>query len=56
MVNMHFPAAFLERYSLDRKAEFLLANAVTLSDYVEARRAVHEFGLDPDSILARFGE
>jgi hypothetical protein len=55
-MHSNFPAAFVERYSLDRKAEFLLANAATLSDYVEARRAVHEFGLDLDSILARFGE
>jgi AbrB family looped-hinge helix DNA binding protein len=40
----------VERYSAERKAEFLLANAVSAADYREARKAVRRLGLDPDSI------
>jgi len=40
----------VERYSPERKAEFLLATAVTHSDYRRARKAVRKLGLDPDSI------
>ena len=40
----------VERYSPERKAEFLLSNATNAKDYREARKAVRELGLDPDSI------
>ena len=40
----------VERYSPERKAEFLLSNAVDDADYRKARRAVRKLGLDPDSI------
>ena len=40
----------IERYTAERKAEFLLANATNASDYRQARKAVHDLGLDPDSI------
>jgi len=40
----------VERYGLERKAEFLLSNAIDESDYRSARKAVRKMGLDPDSI------
>lgn len=40
----------VERYSPERKAEFLLSNAVDAVDYRKARREVRKLGLDPDSI------
>jgi bifunctional DNA-binding transcriptional regulator/antitoxin component of YhaV-PrlF toxin-antitoxin module len=40
----------IERYTRERKAEFLLSNAVTAGDYRRARKAVKKLGLDPDSI------
>lgn len=40
----------VERYSPERKAEFLLSNAVDAADYRKARREVRKLGLDPDSI------
>jgi AbrB family looped-hinge helix DNA binding protein len=43
----------VERYSPERKAEFLLANVASPSDYRKARKAVRELGLDPDSIPHR---
>jgi AbrB family looped-hinge helix DNA binding protein len=43
----------VERYSPERKAEFLLSNATTSSDYRKARNAVRKLGLDPDSIPHR---
>ena len=39
-----------ERYSPERKAEFLLSTATSAADYRKARKAVRELGLDPDSI------
>ena len=39
-----------ERYSPERKAEFLLSTATSVADYRKARKAVRELGLDPDSI------
>lgn len=46
------PAVLLpiEKYSPERKAEFLLSNAVNESDYRRARKQVKKLGLDPDSI------
>jgi AbrB family looped-hinge helix DNA binding protein len=43
----------VETYSPERKAEFLLSNATTRTDYREARRAVRALGLDPDTIRHR---
>jgi len=40
----------VERYTPQRKAEFLLSNAVDEADYRSARKAVRKMGLDPDSI------
>ncbi len=40
----------VERYSPERKAEFLLSTATTDSDYRKVRQAVRKLGLDPDSI------
>ncbi len=40
----------LQPYSSERKAEFLLNNAVDRVDYARARKSVTELGLDPDSV------
>jgi len=40
----------VERYTPERKAEFMLSNATTAEDYREARKVVRKLGLDPDSI------
>ena len=40
----------VERYSPERKAEFLLSNAIDEADYRSARKAVRKMGLDPDAI------
>ena len=40
----------VERYSPERRAEFLLSTATTDADYRGARKAVRDLGLDPDSI------
>lgn len=40
----------IEIYTPERKAEFLLNNAVTLKDYAWAVREVRKMGLDPESI------
>lgn len=39
-----------ESYSAERRAAFLLENAVDAADYDAAREAVREMGLDPDAI------
>ncbi len=43
----------VERYTPERKAEFLLSNAVDDVDYRKARREVRKLGVDPDSIAHR---
>jgi len=43
----------VERYISERKAEFLLSNAVKDLDYREARNTVLAIGLDPDFIPHR---
>jgi len=43
----------VERYSQERKAEFLLSNAIDRADYQRARKAVRKLGLDPDSVPHR---
>jgi AbrB family looped-hinge helix DNA binding protein len=40
----------LETYTSERKAAYLLENAVDDADYKAARKAVKEMGLDPDTI------
>lgn len=40
----------VESYSPERRAEFLLSNAVDDEDYERARAAVREMGIDPDAI------
>jgi AbrB family looped-hinge helix DNA binding protein len=43
----------VERYTPERKAEFLLSTATTDADYRKARKAVRKLGLDPDKIPHR---
>jgi len=43
----------VERYTPERKAEFLLSTAVDKSDYRKARSAVRKLGIDPDSVPHR---
>jgi AbrB family looped-hinge helix DNA binding protein len=43
----------VERYTPERKAEFLLSNAVDEADYRRARKAVRKLGLDPDRVRHR---
>lgn len=43
----------VERYTRERKAEFLLSNATTAKDYKRARREVEKLGLDPGAIPHR---
>jgi len=40
----------VERYTPERKAEFLLSSAVDEADYRRARKEVRKLGVDPDSI------
>lgn len=40
----------LETYTPERRAEFLLSNAVDAADYATAVREVRALGLDPDKI------
>jgi len=43
----------IEKYTPQRRAEFLLSNAVDKTDYQRARKEVEKLGLDPDSIPHR---
>ena len=43
----------IERYTAERKAEFLLSNATNAADYRKARSAVRKLGLDPDKVYHR---
>ena len=40
----------LEMYSPERRAEFLLMNAVGAEDYEEALKEVRRLGVDPESV------
>ena len=40
----------LESYTLERRAEFLLSNAVDAGDYARAQEEVRKMGLDPAAI------
>lgn len=44
------PALPVEVYTTERRAEFLLGNAVDARDYARARKEVRKFGLVPDTI------
>lgn len=46
-------AVALEIYTPERRAEFLLSNAVDARDYQRAARLVRRMGLDPDAIPHR---
>lgn len=41
----------IEKYTPERKAEFLLNNAVTAEDYEQAVKEIRDMGLDPENIL-----
>ena len=41
----------VEKYTLERQAEFLLNTATTVKDYQRARKEVKKLGLDPDEIM-----
>jgi hypothetical protein len=43
----------LEMYTAERRAEFLLTNAVDARDYARAAKVVRKLGLDPKKILHR---
>ena len=43
----------LEIYTPERRAEFLLSNAVDEEDYARAKEEVRKMGLDPDIIPHR---
>ena len=43
----------LEIYTPERRAEFLLSNAVDEEDYARAKEEVRKMGLDPDTIPHR---
>ena len=43
----------VEIYSPERKAEFILSNAVDKDDYKAAKRKVREMGLNPKNIPNR---
>lgn len=43
----------VERYTPERKAEFLLSTATTAKVYQRARQEVKKLGLDPDKIPHR---
>lgn len=49
------PAAIvpIERYTPERKAQFLLSTAINRADYKRARQQVKKLGLDPDEIPHR---
>jgi AbrB family looped-hinge helix DNA binding protein len=40
----------VEVYTPERKAEFLLSNALSETDYRRAQKEVRKLGLDPDTI------
>jgi bifunctional DNA-binding transcriptional regulator/antitoxin component of YhaV-PrlF toxin-antitoxin module len=44
------PVKLRKKLGIERKAAFLLENAVDLADYEWARREVRRMGLDPDRI------
>lgn len=47
------PALSVEIYTDERKAEFLLSNAVDEQDYAWAVREVRKMGIDPNTVPHR---
>jgi bifunctional DNA-binding transcriptional regulator/antitoxin component of YhaV-PrlF toxin-antitoxin module len=45
--------SLIETYSPERKAEFMLSNAIDAEDYAAAANEVRRMGLDPDQILPK---
>ena len=43
----------VEKYTPERKAEFLLSTATSEADYRRARKEVKKLGIDPDAIPHR---
>lgn len=43
-------AMAVEKYTLERQAEFILSNAIDAEDYHQARKSVKAMGLNPDKI------
>lgn len=43
----------VEKYTPERKAEFLLSTAISRADYQRARKEVRKLGIDPDSVPHR---
>jgi len=43
----------VEIYTPERRAEFLLSNAVGMEDYERARKEVSKLGIDPDTVPHR---
>ena len=43
-------AMAVEKYTMERQAEFILSNAINAEDYKSAREAVKTMGLNPDKI------
>jgi len=43
----------VEVYTPERKAEFLLTNAIDAADYAAARETVRALGIDPDAVPHR---
>ncbi|MCX7124748.1 MAG: AbrB/MazE/SpoVT family DNA-binding domain-containing protein [Gammaproteobacteria bacterium] len=41
----------VEKYTLERQAEFILSNSINATDYASARKAVKSMGLNPDKII-----
>jgi hypothetical protein len=52
-INQPLVVGPVERYTFERKAEFLLSNATTQKDYERARKEVRKLGLDPERIPHR---
>ena len=44
------PEGYQEIYTPERKAEFLLSNAVDAKDYRDAQAAVRRMGIDPAKV------
>lgn len=40
----------IEKYTVERKAEFLLSNAMSKKEYEAAKKTTRDWGLDPEKI------
>jgi hypothetical protein len=50
LIRPAFDSSLIKIYTPERKAEFLLSNAVDEEDYQNARQDVRELGIAPDSV------